>query len=79
MLERVVRRHSWVAMQKLRRQRDYTFLFEQREARFVYLAAYQPVATTPRLQPAIQFLADIHLLDENGPTARGLAALEAAQ
>ncbi len=79
MLERVVRRHSWVAMQKLRRQRDYTFLFEQREARLVYLAAYQPVATTPRLQPAIQFLADIHLLDEKGPTARGLAALEAAQ
>lgn len=79
MLERVVRRHSWVAMQKLRRQRDYTFLFEQRENRFLYLGAYQPVATTPRLQPAIQFLADIHLLDENGPTALGLAALEAAR
>lgn len=79
MLERVVRRHSWVAMQKLRRQRDYTFLFEQRDARLVYLAAYQPVATTPRLQPAIQFLADIHLLGEDGPTPLGLAALEAMQ
>src|SRR3546814_9090289 len=33
MIERVVRRHSWVAMQKLRRQRDYTFLFEAREDR----------------------------------------------
>lgn len=79
MLERVVRRHSWVAMQKLRRQRDYTFLFEQREGRLVYLSAYQPVATTPRLAPAIQFLADIHLLDEEGPTSLGLAALEASQ
>ncbi|GEM_PF-4257010 len=79
MLDRVVRRHSWVAMQKLRRQRDYTFLFEQRDNRFVYLGTYQPVATTPRLQPTLQFLADIHLLDENGPTALGLAALERAQ
>lgn len=77
-LERVVRRHSWVAMQKLRRQRDYTFLFEQREGRFVYLSAYQPVATTPRLAPAIQFLADLDLLGENGPTERGLAALGAS-
>jgi hypothetical protein len=78
MIERVVRRHSWVAMQKLRRQRDYTFLFEQREGRFVYLSAYQPVATTPRLAPAIQFLSDIHLLDEDGLTDRGLEVLESA-
>ncbi len=77
-IERVVRRHSWVAMQKLRRQRDYTFLFEQRDGRLVFLAGYQPVATTPRLAPAIQFLEDIHLLDEDGPTSLGLAALEAA-
>lgn len=78
MIERVVRRHSWVAMQKLRRQRDYTFLFEQREGRFVYLSAYQPVATTPRLAPAIQFLSDIHLLDEDGLTDRGVEVLESA-
>ena len=78
MIERVVRRHSWVAMQKLRRQRDYTFLFEQRDARLAYLSGYQPVATTPRLAPAIQFLEDIHLLDPQGPTALGHAALEAA-
>src|SRR3546814_11028637 len=49
MIERVVRRHSWVAMQKLRRQRDYTFLFEARDGRLIYLKGYQPVATTPRL------------------------------
>lgn len=77
-IERVVRRHSWVAMQKLRRQRDYTFLFEQRDGRLIYLSGYQPVATTPRLAPAIQFLEDIHLLDGRGPTALGRAALEAS-
>jgi hypothetical protein len=77
-VERVVRRHSWVAMQKLRRQRDYTFLFEQREGRLVYLSAYQPVATTPRLAPAIQFLDDIHLLDEDGLTDMGAQVLESA-
>src|SRR3546814_17857811 len=78
MIERVVRRHSWVAMQKLRRQRDYTFLFEARDGRLIYLKGYQPVATTPRLMPAIRFLEDIHLLDEDGPTPRALALLEAA-
>ncbi len=77
-IERVVRRHSWVAMQKLRRQRDYTFLFEQREGRLVYLSAYRPVATTPRLAPAIQFLDDIHLLYEDGLTDMGLTVLESA-
>ena len=79
MIERVIRRHSHVAMQKLRRQGDYTFLFEQREGRFVYLAAYQPVATTPRLASAIQFLADIHLLDDDGLTSLGLAARDAGR
>jgi hypothetical protein len=78
-VERVIRRHSWVAMQKLRRQRDYTFLFEARDGRLVYLNSYQPVATTPRLAPAIQFLEDIHLIGEEGPTPQGLEILEAAQ
>ncbi len=78
-IERVVRRHSWVAMQKLRRQRDYTFLFELRDGRLFFLAGYQPVATTPRLAPAIQFLEDIHLLDEDGLTTLGLDALETSR
>jgi len=78
-IERVVRRHSWVAMQKLRWQRDYTFLFELRDGRLFFLAGYQPVATTPRLDPAIQFLEDIHLLDEDGLTALGTDALAAAR
>ena len=62
-------------MQKLRRQRDYTFLFEVRDGRLVKLAGYQPVATTPRLAPAIQFLDDIRLVCADGLTARGRAVL----
>lgn len=76
-VERVLRRHSWVAMQKLRRQRDYTFLFEVRDGRLVRRSGYLPVPTTPRLGPAATFLSDIWLLDDEGPTARGRALLEA--
>jgi hypothetical protein len=75
--ERIVRRHSWVAMQKLRRQRDYTFLFEVRDGRLTPLKSYQPVATTPRLSPAIQFLEDIDLIEVGGLTPNGRALLGA--
>lgn len=77
LVDRIVRRHGQVALQKLRRQRDYTFLFEARDGRLVPLSGYQPVATTPRLAPAIQFLADVSLVDDAGLTARGRAALGA--
>lgn len=76
-IERIVRRHSWVAMQKLRRQRDYTFLFEARDGRLVYRANYEPVATTPRLDPAIQFLVDVKLLGAAGITPLGGAKIGA--
>nr|WP_299906786.1 hypothetical protein [Sphingomonas bacterium] len=76
-VERIVRRHSWVAMQKLRRQRDYTFLFEVRDGRLVRRRGYAPVPTTPRLNPATTFLEDIWLVDEDGPTARGRTVLGA--
>ena len=76
-VQRVVLRHSWVAMQKLRRQRDYNFLFEARDGRLVCLSGYQPVPTTPRLAPAIQFLEDVHLVAPDGLTARGRALLGA--
>ena len=77
LLDRIVGRHGQVALQKLRRQRDYTFLFETRDGRLVPLAGYQPVPTTPRLGPAIQFLADVALIDGDGLTARGRAVLGA--
>jgi hypothetical protein len=76
---RVVLRHSWVAMQKLRRQRDYTFLFEARDGRLVCLNGYQPVPTTPRLAPAIQFLEDVRLVSASGLTERGRALLSSDQ
>lgn len=76
---RIVLRHSWVAMQKLRRQRDYTFLFEARDGRLVCLNGYQPVPTTPRLAPAIQFLEDVRLVSASGLTERGRALLSANQ
>lgn len=74
-IERVVLRHSWVAMQKLRRQKDYTFLFEVRDGRLLRRNGYAPVATTPRLNPAIQFLVDLGLVDDDGLTARAAALL----
>lgn len=75
--QRVVSRHNQIAIQKLRRQGDYTFLFEARDGRLVYRAQYEPVPTTPRLDPAIQFLVDIDLIGETGLTDRGRDLLEA--
>lgn len=69
--DRIIRRHSEVAMLKFARQRDYTFLFEATDGRLRYRADYGPVLTTPRLGPAITFLADLRLLDGGGLTARG--------
>jgi hypothetical protein len=78
-VERITLRHSWVAMQKLRRQRDYTFLFEMHEGRLVRRSGYAPVPTTPRLSPAVQFLVDIGLLSDSGLTERGVATLGSTQ
>jgi hypothetical protein len=69
--DRVIRRHNWVAMRKLKSQRDYTFLFEARDGRLVRRADYVPVPTTPRLAPTLQFLTDIKLLDAKGTTDKG--------
>lgn len=74
-IERVVLRHSWIAMQKLRRQKDYTFLFEVRDGRLLRRNGYAPVATTPRLNPAIQFLVDVGLIDDDGLTERAAKLL----
>jgi hypothetical protein len=73
--DRIIRRHSQVAMTKFARQRDYTFLFEASDGRLKYRANYGPVLTTPRLGPAIAFLADLGLIAGTGLTARGEAWL----
>lgn len=71
--DRIVRRHSQVAMLKFARQRDYTFLFETEDTRLSYRAGYAPVLTTPRLGPAITFLADLGLVGPEGLTGAGEA------
>lgn len=76
--ERVIRRHIAVAMRKLRQQKDYTFLIEAQDGRLRRRKLDGPVYTNPRLQPAITFLKDIHVLGGQGLTSYGVEALAAA-
>jgi hypothetical protein len=74
--ERVIRRHLWIALRKFRYQGDYTFLIESDDGRVRLRDKDGPVLTNPRLTPAVNFLSDIHLIDENGLTPRGAEVLE---
>lgn len=76
--ERIIKRHLWVASKKFRHQGDYTFLMEVDDGRLKLRGTDKPVFTNPRLTPAITFLKDIHLLDEQGLTDLGLKIYEAA-
>lgn len=69
--ERVLDRHLWVAMQKLRHQGDYTFLLEADDGKIRVRAKDGPVLTNPRLENALMFLRDIHLLGPSGLTELG--------
>lgn len=71
--ERIVQRHLWVALQKLRAG-DYTFLIERDEGKLRLRGKDGPVFTNPRLGPAITFLKDIHLVGGQGLTDYGAAA-----
>ena len=73
--ERVLGRHLWVALRKLRYQNDYTFLVEMDDGLVRLRALDGPVYTTPRIGSALAFLKDCHLVDANGMTQQGLAAL----
>lgn len=75
--QRVVQRHLWVALQKLRAG-DYTFLIERDEGKLRLRAKDGPVFTNPRLGPAITFLKDIHLVGDQGLTDYGAAAVGVA-
>lgn len=75
--ERVIRRHMWVALRKLRYQGDYTFLFDSDNGKLRLRQKDGPVFTNPRLGPAIRFLQDIHLLNQNGLTEYGRERLGA--
>jgi hypothetical protein len=76
--KRILQRHLWVAMRKLQYQRDYTFLVETHDGRLRLRAKDGPVPTSPRLGPALTFLRDLHLVDENGLTKRGSRLASAA-
>jgi hypothetical protein len=69
--ERVLDRHLWVAMQKLRHQGDYTFLIDADDGKIRVRAKDGPVLTNPRLNNALTFLRDIHLLGASGLTDLG--------
>ncbi len=73
--ERVLGRHLWVAMRKLRYQSDYTFLVEMDDGLVRLRALDGPVYTTPRISSALAFLKDCHLVDANGVTQQGMAAM----
>ena len=74
--ERVIRRHLWIALRKLRYQGDYTFLIEADDGLIRLRKKDGPVFTNPRLSPAVRFLSDIHLIDDNGLTPRGVEVLQ---
>ena len=75
--QRILGRHLWVALRKLRYQGDYGFLIEADDGRVRLRERDGPVFTTPRIDPTITFLKDCHLIDADGLTGRGLAALRA--
>ena len=76
--ERVVRRHLWVALRKLRYQNDYTFLIDSDDGLVKLRQKDGPVWTTPRMGPSITFLKDIGLMHADGLTRRGQEFLESA-
>lgn len=76
--ERIIERHLWVAIQKLRSQGDYTFLLETDDGRVRVKRKDGPSYTNPRLAPAISFLSDIYLVGDDGLTAAGKKVMEAA-
>lgn len=74
--ERVIRRHLWVALRKLRHQGDYTFLIETDDGKLRLREKDGPVFTNPRLGPAITFLKDVGLLTVEGLTSKGQEAAQ---
>jgi hypothetical protein len=78
MEERVLRRHLWIALRKLRYQNDYTFLVEADNGRIRLPNKDGPVFTNPRLGPAVTFLKDVHLLGAGGLTQLGERRIGAA-
>ncbi|WP_188643387.1 hypothetical protein [Tsuneonella deserti] len=72
--ERVIKRHLWVASRKLR-NKAYTFLLEPDEGVLRYREGFRVSPSSPRIDQALQFLADCRLLDDGGITLLGTEEL----
>jgi len=73
---RIIDRHLWVAFQKLRFQRGYTFLLESQDGLLRTRKVDGPVLTNPRLESTVDFLRDIGLVERKGLTAAGRCLVE---
>jgi hypothetical protein len=76
LLRRIIDRHFWVAFQKLRFQRGYTFLLESQDGVLRTRKVDGPMLTNPRLESTVDFLRDIGLVERKGLTAAGRALVE---
>ncbi|MET3384189.1 hypothetical protein [Variovorax paradoxus] len=76
LLHRILERHTWIAFQKLRYRTEYTFLFESHDGLLRTRGLDGPVLTNPRLASTLGFMRDLNLLDQDGITTVGAAALE---
>jgi hypothetical protein len=70
-LDRVLKRHLWVASRKFRNQKAYTFLMEPEEGVVRYRDHFRVAPSSPRLDQALRFLTDVMLVDDEGITALG--------
>jgi len=76
LLHRIIERHFWVAFQKMRFKRGYTFLLESQDGLLRTRKVDGPMLTNPRLESTIDFLADVRLLDSKGLTHDGHARVK---
>lgn len=76
--ERVLKRHLWVASRKFRNQKAYTFLMEPEEGLLRYRSHFRVSPSSPRLDQALRFLRDIHLVGDEGITEIGKSELVVA-
>lgn len=70
-VERVLKRHLWVASRKFRNQKAYTFHMEPEDGVLRYRAEFQPAPSSPRIAQALAFLRDASLISDQGVTQQG--------
>ncbi len=75
-LDRIVRRHLWVASRKLKNQGNNTYMLEY-ENGVLMAREKRPINPAgPRTGTAIRFMKEVGLMDENGITNLGLQELQ---